>query len=281
MSETSSITPPSSEYLVLRLPLLERGAYYGRVLRVLSVSDLKLEYAGSILGYVWSLMKPLAYLGVLWDVFGGLFKSNIPKFTLYLLIGVVMWTFVADAVTTTLPSIVARGAILRRIAFPPIVIPLASTITALMTFSLNLVIIVAFIAGYRVVPSIRWLLLVPLLLELYLFVLGLSLLFATLNVRFRDIAQIWEVGSQLLFFTAPVMYPASILPVWARHIVVFNPFVQILMDTRRVILGRDSQAIQLVGLHGNHIIPLAVIACIVFLSWFTYRRQSHRFAEVA
>jgi ABC-type polysaccharide/polyol phosphate export permease len=77
------------------------------------------------------------------------------------------------------------------------------------------------------------------------------------------------------------MYPASILPVWARHIVVFNPFVQILMDTRRVILGRDSQAIQLVGLHGNHIIPLAVIACIVFLSWFTYRRQSHRFAEVA
>jgi ABC-2 type transport system permease protein len=281
VSETSSITPQSSEYLVLRVPLVERGAYYARVLRVLAVSDFKLKYAGSVLGYVWSLMKPLAYFAVLWVVFGGLFKSNIPKFPLYLLLGVVMWTFVADAVTTTLPSIVARGAVLRRIAFPPIVIPLAATITALMTFGLNLIIIVVFIAGYRVVPNIRWLLLGPLLLELYLFVLGLSLLMATLNVRFRDISQIWEVASQLLFFTAPVMYPASILPVWARHIVVFNPFVQILMDTRRVILGRDSQAIRLIGLHGNHVIPLTVIACILLLTWFVYRRQSPRFAEVA
>ncbi len=281
MPQASSITPPSSDYFVLQAPLLERGAYYARVLRVLSVSDFKLKYAGSILGYVWSLMKPLAYFAVLWVVFSGLFKSTLPKFPLYLLLGVVMWTFVADAVSTTLPSIVSRGAILRRIAFPPIVIPLAATITALMTFALNLIIIVVFIAGYRVVPNIRWLLLAPLLLELYLFALGLSLLLATLNVKFRDIGQIWEVGSQLLFFTAPVMYPASILPVWARHIVVFNPFVQILMDTRRVILGRDAQAIQLVGMHGNHIIPLCVIACVLFLSWFVYRRQSHRFAELA
>jgi ABC-2 type transport system permease protein len=226
-------------------------------------------------------MKPLAYFSVLWVVFGGLFKSNIPKFPLYLLLGVVMWTFVSDAVTSTLPSIVARGSILRRISFPPIVIPVASTITALMTFALNLVIIVAFIAGFRVVPTIRWLLLAPLLLELYLFVLGLSVLFATLNVQFRDVGQIWEVAAQLLFFSIPIMYPATILPVWARHIIVFNPFVQILQDTRRIILGRDSQAIQYVGMHGNHVIPLAVVACILFLSWFTYRRESHRFAERA
>lgn len=281
MSETTSITPLSTTYSVSHTPLHERGAYYARVLRVLSVSDFKLKYAGSILGYVWSLMKPLAYFAVLWVVFGGLFKSTLPKFPLYLLLGVVMWTFVADAVSTTLPSIVSRGAILRRIAFPPIVIPLAATITALMTFALNLVIMVGFIAGYRIVPNVRWLLLVPLLLELYLFALGLSVLMATLNVRFRDIGQIWEVGSQLLFFTAPVMYPASILPGFARDIVVFNPFVQILMDTRRVILGRDSQAIQLVGMHGNHVIPLAVIVCLLFLSWFVYRRQSPRFAELA
>jgi ABC-2 type transport system permease protein len=150
-----------------------------------------------------------------------------------------------------------------------------------MTFALNLVIIVAFIAGFRVVPTIRWLLLAPLLLELYLFVLGLSVLFATLNVQFRDVGQIWEVAAQLLFFSIPIMYPATILPVWARHIIVFNPFVQILQDTRRIILGRDSQAIQYVGMHGNHVIPLAVVACILFLSWFTYRRESHRFAERA
>lgn len=281
MSETTSITLPSSTYVASRLPLGERGAYYARVLRVLAVSDFKFKYAGSVLGYLWSLMKPLLYFSVLWAVFGGLFKSNIPKFTLYLLLGIVLWTFVADAITATLPSLVARGSILRRIAFPPIVIPAASTITALMTFGLNLIIIVVFIAANRVVPSIRWLLLVPLFLELYVFVLALAVLVATLYVRFRDVGQIWEVGQQLLFFSAPIMYPASILPVWARHIVIFNPFVQILQDTRRVILGSDSQAIQFVGMHGNHIIPLGVIACILLLSAFIYRRDAHRFAEVA
>jgi ABC-2 type transport system permease protein len=281
VSESTSITPPRSAYFGWRPPLADRSAYYARVVRALSVSDFKFKYAGSILGYLWSLMKPLLYFSVLWAVFAGLFKSNIPKFTLYLLLGVVMWTFVADAVTSTLPSIVQRGAILRRISFPPIVIPVAATITALMTFGLNLIIIVVFIAGNRVVPGIRWFLLIPLLLELYLFVLGLSVLVATLNVRFRDVGQFWEVGQQILFFSAPIMYPASILPVWARHIVVFNPFVQILQDTRRVILGRDSQAIQFVGLHGNHVIPLGVLACVLFLSWFFYRRDAHRFAEVA
>jgi ABC-2 type transport system permease protein len=226
-------------------------------------------------------MKPLAYFTILWVVFGGLFKSNIPRFPLYLLIGVVMWTFVFDAVTSTLPSLVSRGPILRRISFPPIVIPVASTITALMTFALNLVIIVVFLAVFHVAPNVRWLLLVPLLLELYLFVLGLSVLFATLNVKYRDVGQIWEVGAQVLFFSIPIMYPATILPIWARHIIVFNPFVQILQDTRRIILGPDSQAVQYVGMHGNHVIPLAVVALILFLSSFLYRRDSDRFAELA
>jgi ABC-2 type transport system permease protein len=275
------MTLAGNAYVASRAPLVERFAYYGRVLRVLSVSDFKLKYADSILGYVWSLMKPLAYFSVLWVVFAGLFKSGIPNFTVYLLVGVVLWTFVVDAVTATLPSIVARGSILRRISFPPIVIPVASTLTASMTFLLNLIVVAVFIAANRIPPSLEWLLLAPLFLELYLFVFGLSVLVATLYVQFRDVGQIWEVASQILFFSAPIMYPASILPVWARHIIVFNPFVQILQDTRRVILGPDAETVQLVGMHGNHLIPLSVIAFILLLSWFIYRRQSHRFAEVA
>lgn len=199
-------------YLAPRPPLRERIAYRARVLSVMSRTEFKLKYAGSVLGYVWSLAKPLMYFTVLWLVFGNLFQTGIRRYPLYLLVGIVLYTFVADAVTATIPSIVSRGAMLRRIAFPPLVIPLASNVTAAMTFVANSLAIVVFIAASQITPRLQWLLLLPLLLELYVFVLGLSLLAATLFVRFRDIGQIWEVGSSLLFFSSPIMYPVTILP---------------------------------------------------------------------
>jgi ABC-2 type transport system permease protein len=268
-------------YHATNLPLRDRVAYQSRILRVLARTDFKLKYAGSVLGYVWSVTKPLLYFTVLWVVFGSLFKSGIHRFPVYLITGLVLWTFVADAVSATLPSIVSRGSILRRISFPPIVIPVAATLTAVMTFLVNLIVVVVFIGASRIEPNVRWLLLVPLFLELYLFVLGTCVIAATLYVRFRDIAQIWEVATSVLFFSAPIMYPVTILPVWARHIVVFNPFVQVLQDTRRIILGPDAHAIRLIGFHGNHVIPLAVTIALLVCARWLYRRDSPRFAELA
>ncbi len=268
-------------YHGVRAPRRERLSHQIRILRVLSRTDFKLKYAGSVLGYVWSVMKPLMYFAVLWVVFRSIFRSTIHNFPVYLIVGLVLWTFVADAVSGTLPSIVQRGSILRRIAFPPIVIPLAATVTALMTLCVNLVIVIIFIAASRVEPNAKWLFLPLLLLELYLFVLGVALIFATLYVRFRDMGQIWEVATSMLFFSAPIMYPVTILPVWARHIIVFNPFVQILQDVRRVILGPDAHAVRLIGLHGNHVIPLAVTALLLLAAFWLYRRESPRFAEAA
>jgi ABC-2 type transport system permease protein len=262
-------------------PSRERLLHQGRILRVLARSDFKVKYAGSVLGYVWSLAKPLMYFAVLWVVFRSIFRSHIHNYPLDLISGIVLWTFVADAVSSTLPSIVTRAPILRRIAFPPIVIPLAATVTALMTFCINLFIVAIFVAAARIEPNIKWILLIPLFAELYLFVLGFALAAATLYVRFRDVVQIWEVASSLLFFTAPILYPVAILPVWARHIIVFNPFVQILQDVRRVILGPDAHAVRLVGFHGNHVIPLAVTALLLGTSLWLYRRESPRFAELA
>jgi ABC-2 type transport system permease protein len=193
----------------------------------------------------------------------------------------VLWTFVADAVTSTLPSIVARGSILRRIWFPPIVIPVAATVTALMSFAINLVVVVVFVAVSHLTPSFAWLLLIPLVVELYLFVLALCLLAAMLYVRYRDIGQLWEVASSALFFGAPIVYPITVLPLWARHLLAFNPFVQILQDVRRVVMGKNAHAVELIGHHGNHLIPFSVIVLLFALVVVLYRRDSPRFAELA
>ena len=135
VSSAEAPTPPAAAYIAPQLPRRERLVHQARILWVLSRTDFKFKYAGSVLGYFWSLAKPLLYFTVLWVVFRSIFKSTLPNYPLYLILGIVLWTFFADAVSATLPSIVARGTILRRIWFPPIVIPVAATVTALMSFA--------------------------------------------------------------------------------------------------------------------------------------------------
>ena len=89
-------------------------------------------------------------------------------------------------------------------------------------------------------PQPGWLLVVPLLVEMYVFVFAIGLIASTLFVRFRDVGQIWEVTAMLLFFSAPIMYPITILPEWAQRIVSLNPFVQVMQDIRTVLLGTEA-----------------------------------------
>lgn len=268
-------------YIAERAPLRGQLAYRLRILRVLSRTEFKLKYAGSALGYVWSLAKPLLYFLVLWVVFGRLFRSTIPDFPVYLLIGIVIYTFLADAVALAVPSIVVRGSILRRIAFPSVVIPIATTASSALTFLLNSVAVVVFIAVDDVVPRANWVLLIPLAVEITVFVLGVALAFSALYVRFRDVGQIWEVLATVLLFTSPIMYPMGILPTWAQKAASCDPLVQVIQDARRLILGVDPRQAEYLALAVPRAIPLAVTVVVAALGVWLHRRESPRFAEVA
>jgi ABC-2 type transport system permease protein len=268
-------------YAAPRRRLRERLTYQARVVGVLARTEFKVKYASSVLGYIWSLGKPLMYFGVLYVVFSGLFETTIPDFPVYLLIGIVLFTFFNDAVTASLPSIVARGPLLRRIAFPPFVIPLAATLTAAMTFALNCIAVAIFVAASQIPPELSWLLLIPLVLELYLFAIGVSLLVSSLYVRFRDVEHLWEVFSSILFFSTPIMYPVSILPTWAQQVISLNPLVQVIQDARSLVLGPDAQTQEVLGDYGGHLAPFAVLAAVVATGIWFQRRESPRFAELA
>jgi ABC-2 type transport system permease protein len=271
----------AAQYIAPRRPLREQIEYHVRVFRVLARTEFKLKYAGSALGYVWSLARPLLYFAVLWVVFGRLFKSTIPRFPVYLVIGVALYTFLGDAVSSALPSIVQRGAVLRRIAFPSLLIPLATTTSALTTFVFNCVGVGIFVGASGVQPRLQWVLLLPLVLELYLFVFGVALICATLYVRFRDVGQIWEVLSSVLFFSSPVMYPITILPGWAREVIAFNPLVQIMQDSRELLLGRDPRLAGLLGIAENRVFPIAIALGLLCFALWLHRRNAARLPELA
>jgi ABC-2 type transport system permease protein len=268
-------------YIAPRAGLRERLAYEARILHVLARADFRLKYAGSLLGYLWSLAKPLMYFSVLWVVFGNLFKSGVERYPLYLLIGIVLYTFVADAVTAALPSIVSSGPTLRRISFPPLVIPVASSLASGMTFLANCVAVAVFLAVGGVRPEADWVLLVPLVLELYVFVLGVALLASTLYVRFRDVGHVWEVAVSLLFFASPVMYPISILPEWAQRLAELNPFVQVMQDVRTVLLGSAASTAGDGASLDPRALPIAIAVVTLGIGLLVHRREAPRFPEYA
>jgi ABC-2 type transport system permease protein len=260
-------------------------AYYLRVLRVVGAIDFKANYTDAALGYVWSVVKPLAYFGVLWLVFAHLLRTanQTEDFTLFLLVGILLFLFFIDAVSVMLPSIVEEGATLRRLAFPPILVPLSASVAIAITFCVNASVFAVFAAVQTVEPRLEWLLVAPLLVELYVFTLSVGLLLSALYVQFRDIGQVWELVAQLLFFASAIFYPIGILPDWAQKVAFLNPFVQIMQDIRHVLLGvsgpNDLTAADVFAGAGGRLIPLAIVALVFVAALAYFRREGRYFAE--
>lgn len=250
----------------------------------MGVIDFKARYTDAALGYIWSLVKPLAYFGVLWLVFAHLLRTEnqTEDFTLFLLIGILLFLFFIDAVSAMLPSIVEGGATLRRLAFDPILIPLSASVAIAITFCVNVLAFVIFAAIQQVEPRIEWLLVVPLLLELYLFTIGLGLLVSALYVRFRDISQVWELLASLLFFACAIFYPVGILPDWAQKVAFLNPFVQVMQDIRHAMLGGASGPYDVSAgdvFPGGRLIPIAIVLLLFGAAVLVFRREGRYFAQ--
>jgi ABC-2 type transport system permease protein len=259
---------------------------HGRVLLISAQTDFKLKYAGSIGGYVWSVAKPLALFSMLYVVFAHIFKLGriSPYYGVSLLIGIVCFTFMSDATSMGMWSLVGRESLLRKLSFPRIIIPTSATLTAAMTFLINAVVVMVFVAGKGIAPQPDWVLVLPLLLELYVFVLGIALLLSTLFVRFRDVGQVWELALQLLFYASPIVYPIGYLPPALRELAFLNPFTQVLQDIRSIILypdlaGNRMTAIRAFGSPSAELLPVAIAIAIFFLGLFVFKREEPWFAE--
>lgn len=229
----------------------DRIGYYLRVLRVVGGIDFKAKYTDSALGYLWSVAKPLGYFGALWLIFAHTLRTanGTRHFTIFLLIGILLFTYFVDVVSVMLPSIVETGTLLRRLAFPPVLVPLSASVGAWLTFCVNASVVAVFMAVQKVAPRWEWLYVIPLMLELYVFSLALGLLLAALYVRFRDIGQVWELASQLLFFASAIFFPIGIFPSWAQKVAFLNPFVQIMQDVRHALLG--GRAVRMTSARGR------------------------------
>ena len=253
------------------------------LLRELVVTDFKLRYQGSVLGYLWSILKPLFLFAIMYVVFGMLVKlGSVEHYSVYLLFGIVLWNFFAEATGQGLNSIVMRGDVIRKISFPKYIIVISTSISALVNLAFNLV-IVAILAVVNGV-AIHWsALLAPIfILEIYLFALGIAFFLSAVNVKYRDTGHIWEIIMQAAFYGTPIIYPLSIVIAKSEAIaklIMMNPVAQAIQDARYTLITKETiTTSSLVGVK-SMAIPL-IIVFIVFIGGILYfNKHSKCFAE--
>ncbi|MGI5919161.1 MAG: ABC transporter permease [Christensenellales bacterium] len=244
---------------------------YWELLVQLVKRDIKIKYRRSILGYLWSVLNPLLIMLVMTAVFSQLFNLRAPNYPVYFLTGQVMFNFMSEATTMASNSIVLNASLLKKTYVPKYIFPVAKVSSSLvnMLFSLGALWIVMAITGIKLT---WWFLLFPIvILELYIFSLGLGMFLAQAMVFFRDVQYLYGVAVTVWMYLTPIIYTKDILPAWLQNVLYWNPMYYYVEQFRGTMLyGQMPEPYLVLGGIGF------ALAFLLFGLW-TFRRSQHKF----
>jgi ABC-2 type transport system permease protein len=258
------------------------------LLWLISVTEFRRTYFGTVLGYLWSLLRPLALFGVLLFVFTNVFKAGsqaVEHYPVLLLMGVVLFTFFQEATTAGVQSVVAQEGVVRKTQFPRAVIPLTAVLTSFFNLGLNLVIVFVFTLAFGVSPHWTWLLFPFAVAALFILTAAVAMALSVLFVRFRDVAIIWIVAAQVLFYATPILYPVTTFTSEGHHtkehLLMISPLA-VIFEQVRVWVLQEPEAPSAAEAAGGvlHLIPAAAIffGVCAFAVWI-FNREAPRVAE--
>jgi ABC-2 type transport system permease protein len=250
-----------------------------------AVTEFKRVYFGTVLGYLWSLLRPLMLFGVLLFVFTKVFKvgsQQVEHYPVMLLLGIVLFTFFQESSSNGVTSVVTQEGVVRNTQFPRLVIPLATVLTGAFNLGLNLVVVFAFILAFGVDPAWTWLLFPVALLALFVLTAATSMALSVLYVRFRDVAIIWVVFAQVLFYVTPILYPVTAFEdATYEHLLMLNPLA-VIFEQVRVWVLREPTAPTAVQAAGGwlHLLPAtAIFVGVCAFGVWIFKRDAPRIAE--
>lgn len=252
------------------------------LLYLIAVTEFKRTYFGTVLGYLWTLCRPLMLFGVMLAVFTQAFKlgGDVEHYPVLLLLNIVLFGLFQESTTTAVTSVVAQEGIVRKTQFPRLVIPLAVVLTALFNLGLNLIVVFVFLLAFGVDPHWTWLLLPVIVLMLTVFATAVSMIVSSLYPRFRDVAIIWSVAATALFYATPVLYPLEAVSENLREVISLNPLAPIFELAHQWIVDPDAPGpLELTGGGTRLLVPIGIyVATCVFAVW-TFNREAPRIAE--
>jgi ABC-2 type transport system permease protein len=243
-------------------------------------TEWKLRFFDSLLGYLWTLVRPLLFFGVLYVVFSVIIDidAGVPHYPALLLTGMVLYLFFVEATTRALTSVVDNENLVRKIHFPLMAIPISALLVAIFGLALNLIVLAFFVLVDGVEPRLSWFQLPLILVPLVVLALGTSAGLAALYVRARDVNPIWDVTTQALFYLTPIIYPIQLVFEKAgasvAHLLMINPLAAIVQQARHAIVGSSQpSAAEAIGGEARLLLPLGITlaigigGCWLFARW--------------
>jgi ABC-2 type transport system permease protein len=250
--------------------------------RTLAAAQFKVKYLDAALSYLWVLMGPLAFFGILYFVFTrvGSFDEGVAHYPLYLLSALVLWMFFSDATSQSVTSLVQNEQLLRRVPFPQLAVPLSVVAMALFDLCMSGVAVLAFTLLGGVAPRATWLEVIPLVVFLTLFAVGVALLLSALFVRHRDVDHVWALVRQALFYASPIFYVVTAVPTELKPFALANPLAAVFTQFRHAVI--DPSAPSYVAASGGvarALIPVAIVAGLFAAGLWVFSRESPTVAE--
>lgn len=252
------------------------------LLYLIAVNDFKKTYFDTVLGYIWSLFRPLFLFAVLLFVFTQIFRigDDVPHYPVMLLFNIVVFSFFQEATIASVASVVGQEGVVRKTQFPRLVIPLAIVLTALFNFGVNLVVVLIFLLASGVPVEWTWVLAPFLFLVLAVITTAVCLLVSSLYVRFRDVGIIWGVLATALFYASPILYPIEIVPEKFHDLVMANPLTPIFVELRYLVI--DNTAPTALDAAGGWLgllpaLLITIVTCVLAVKVFS--REAPRIAE--
>ena len=252
------------------------------VTSALTVTEFKLRYFGSVLGYLWTLLRPLMLFGVLYVVFTHVvrFGDAVPHYPVVLLAAIVVYNYFSEATSGGLMSLVARENLLRKVSFPRAAVPISVSMTAAANLVLGILVVFAFAIIDGVDPGVGWLGFLACVLGVVVFATALGVLLSVLYVRYRDVQPIWEVALQLLFWGTPIIYTIESVPGNFQEVIMMNPLAVLIQQGRHWLVPDSTvSASQAIGEPALLLVPLAIFLGVAALSVWMFRRAEGRLAE--
>jgi ABC-2 type transport system permease protein len=253
-----------------------------QLLLLTAVADFRRRYAGSALGYLWTLLRPLLLFGVLYVVITQILGNfaGVPNYAVMLLLNIELIQFFTDATIIATYSLERQG-LIRKVRIPQVVMPLSSVLDSVFSLAAGLLIAFVWILAYGVSPMWTWLLFIPLLAALVLFTAAVAMILSSLYVRYRDVAQIWPAIARALFYLTPVIFPIEIIPKgWLTTLESFNPLAPIFVQIRVWVIDPDAQTwSQYAGNTFQLLMPIVLFVAICAAAVVIFSRRARTMAE--